>query len=103
MKRAEIERAFKFFTDQVKLSGGPFGNKEVYPHNVMAMDACAKKLDELDKKERDRLKAISFFQEEIDRIERAPAINGCAMTPEWKEEMRMCEVAVALLEECKNE
>lgn len=103
MKRSEIESAFKFFSDEVKFSGGDYGNKEVYPHMVLAMEACAEKLDELDKRERERLKAIVFFKEEIDRLERAPEINGCAMTPEWKENIRMCEIAIMLLEDKENE
>lgn len=103
MKREEIEKAFKYFGEQVQFENSPYGNKEVLPFMQEALNACAVKLDELDKKERNRLKAIVFFKEEIDRLERAPEINGCAMTPEWAESLRMCEVAIALLEECKNE
>lgn len=103
MKREEIEKAFKYFGEQVQFENGPYGNKEVLPFMQEALNACAVKLDELDKKERNRLKAIVFFKEESDRLERAPEINGCAMTPEWAESLRMCEIAIALLEECKNE
>lgn len=103
MKREEIEKAFKYFCEQVQFENSPYGNKEVLPFMQEALNACAVKLDELDKKERNRLKAIVFFKEESDRLERAPEINGCAMTPEWAEPLRMCEIAIALLEECKNE
>lgn len=103
MKREEIEKAFKYFGEQVKFENSPYGNKEVLPFMQEALNACAVKLDELDKKERNRLKAIVFFKEESDRLERAPEINGCAMTPEWAESLRMCEIAIALLEECKDE
>lgn len=103
MKREEIEKAFKYFGEQVQFENSAYGNKEVLPFMQEALNACAVKLDELDKKERNRLKAIVFFKEESDRLERAPEINGCAMTPEWAESLRMCEIAIALLEECKNE
>lgn len=103
MKRREIEDAFKFFSDEVKLSGGPYGNKEVFLFMTAALEACAAKLDELDRQERHRIKTITFFKEEIARYERAPEINGCAMTPEWEEAKRMCEIAVMLLEEQENE
>lgn len=103
MKRTEIEAAFKYFTDEVKFACGPYGNKEVFQHVALAQEVCAKKLDALDKQERDRLKAIAFFKEEVDRIERAPQVNGCVMTEEWAEQLRMCEIAIVLLEEYENE
>ena len=40
---------------------------------------------------------------EIKRLERAPGENGCAMKEEWAERIRMCEIAIALLEEEENE
>lgn len=99
MKREEVQAAFRFFVDEVEAAASPFGVQEVYPHMSLAMQACAKKLDAMDKEDRDRLKAIAFFKEEIDRLDRAPAINGCAMTPEWAENKRFCEIAITLLEE----
>lgn len=95
MKRADVEAAFQFFANVVKKDGGG----SAFPHNALALEACAKKLDAMDKEDRDRLKAIAFFKEEIDRFDRAPAVNGCAMTPEWAENKRFCEIAITLLEE----
>lgn len=42
-------------------------------------------------------KAIKFFGEEIVRIRKAPEINGCEMTPEWKEMLQIYNTAVEAL------
>lgn len=43
-------------------------------------------------------KAIKFFDEEIERLERAPIINGCEMTDDWKEQLEICKLAKSALE-----
>lgn len=43
-------------------------------------------------------KAIKFFDEEIVRLERAPIINGCEMTDDWKEQLEICKLAKSALE-----
>lgn len=45
-------------------------------------------------------KAIQYFQEEIDRCQRAPALNGCPMREEWQETINVCQIAVAAI--CRN-
>ena len=42
-------------------------------------------------------KAINFFEEEIVRLRKAPEINGCEMTPEWKEMLQIYNTAVEAL------
>ena len=42
-------------------------------------------------------KAIKFFEEEIVRLRKAPEINGCEMTPEWKEMLQIYNTAVEAL------
>ncbi len=42
-------------------------------------------------------KAIKFFEEEIVRLRKAPEINGCEMTPEWKEMLQIYNTAVQAL------
>lgn len=43
-------------------------------------------------------KAIKFFDEEIERLERVPIINGCEMTDDWKEQLEICKLAKSALE-----
>ena len=43
-------------------------------------------------------KSIKFFEEEIQRLENAPKINGCEITEEWKEQIKICESAKIALE-----
>lgn len=43
-------------------------------------------------------KAIKFFDEEIIRLERAPIINGCEMTDDWKEQLEIYTLAKSALE-----
>lgn len=103
MKRAELEKAMRYFSDLcLVMQGGNFYS-EPLPYMQAALSACCERLDALDKKDRERLKAVQFFKEEIERLNRAPEINGCEMTPEWKEDIRMCEIAIELLEDVKNE
>ena len=99
MNRKEIEKAFRYFTDETKAAA----DGTTFKFSGRAMEACARKLDEMDRKERERLKAIAYFAEEIKRLERAPEENNCTMTEEWAERIRMCEIAIALLEEEENE
>jgi len=97
MKRCDVEAAFQYFNNEVKKAD------EDFPHYFRAFQACAKKLDEMDMEERKRMRAIAFFAEEIERLYRAPEVNKCDMTPVWAQRIKMCEVAIAILEECKNE
>lgn len=48
-------------------------------------------------------RAMKFFKEEIDRFERAPYINGCEMTEEWKEGLSICKTALTALEHYAKE
>lgn len=98
MNRKEIEAAFRFFTDETKKA-----DSTTFKFVARAEEACARKLDQMDKRERERKKAIAYFNEEIKRLERAPEENRCVMKEEWAERIRMCEIAVALLEEEENE
>lgn len=98
MRRSDVESAFKYFNDELKTA-----SKEDFPHVARAFQACAKKLDEMDKEERKRMKAIAFFEEEGQRLLRAPEVNGCDMKPEWEERIEMCHIAIAVLEEYRNE
>ena len=41
--------------------------------------------------------ALSFFEEEIQSLVRAPALNGCPMTSEWDRYLIHCETARAAL------
>lgn len=43
-------------------------------------------------------KAIKFFEEEITRLENAPKINGCEMTDEWAEQIKICKTAKSAIE-----
>lgn len=43
-------------------------------------------------------KAIKFFDEEIVRLERAPIINGCEMTDDWRGHLKICKLAKSALE-----
>ena len=103
MKRAELEKAVRYFNDQILLMKGGNVSSEPLPHMQAALVACCKALDELDRREVEREQAIVFFREEVERIERAPEINGHEMTPEWAEEISICKTAIEALEEMKNE
>ena len=97
MRRYSIERAWRFF--QNALSGGN-GSE----HDKHAALACAKKLDQLDKEEHERFRAIAHYTEEIERLKRAPEVNECEMRPEWAEMIEIYETAIDLLkEEIDNE
>ena len=43
-------------------------------------------------------KAIKFFDEEILRLSKAPEINGCEMSEEWREQLEICKRAKIALE-----
>lgn len=103
MKRAELEKAVRYFNDQILLMKGGNVYSEPLPHMQVALVACCRALDELDRQEVEREKAIVYFRQEIERIERAPEVNGHGMTPEWAEEMSICNTAIEALEEMKNE
>lgn len=36
------------------------------------------------------LDALNFLNEEIQRLENAPKINGCEMTDDWKKQIEIC-------------
>jgi len=103
MKRAELEKAVRYFNDQILLMKGGNVYSEPLPHMQAALVACCKALDELDRQDVEREKAIVFFREEVKRYENAPAVNGHEMTPEWAEEMSICKTAIEALEEMRNE
>lgn len=103
MKRAELEKAVRYFNDQILLMKGGNVYSEPLPHMQAALVACCRALDELDRQEVEREKAIVYFRQEVERIERAPEVNGHGMTPEWAEEMSICKTAIEALEEMKNE
>lgn len=103
MKRAELEKAVRYFNDQILLMKGGNVYSEPLPHMQAALVACCRALDELDRQDVEREKAIVFFREEVKRYESAPAINGHDMTPEWAEEMNICKTAIEALEEMKDE
>ena len=103
MKRADLEKAVRYFNDQILLMKGGNVYSEPLPHMQAALVACCKALDELDRREAEREKAIVFFREEVKRYESAPAINGHEMTPEWAEEISICKTAIDALEGMKNE
>lgn len=44
------------------------------------------------------IKVVKFFEEEIQRLENAPKINGCEMTDEWKEQLEICKIAKSACE-----
>lgn len=103
MKRAELEKAVRYLNDQILLMKGGNIYSEPLPHMQAALVACCRALDELDRREAEREKAVVFFQQEVERLESAPFINGHEMTPEWKEEISICKTAIEALEEMKNE
>lgn len=103
MKRAELEKAVWYFNDQILLMKGGNVYSEPLPHMQAALVACCRALDELDRQQVEREKAIVFFREEVKRYESAPAVNGHEMTTEWAEEMSICKTAIEALEEMKNE
>ena len=103
MKRAELEKAVRYFNDQILLMKSGNIYSEPLPHMQAALVACCKALDELDRQDVEREKAIVFFREEVKRYESAPNINGHEMTPEWAEEMSICKTAIEALEEMRNE
>ena len=103
MKRAELEKAVRYFNDQILLMKSGNVYSEPLPHMQAALVACCKALDELDRQDVEREKAIVFFREEVKRYESAPFINGHEMTPEWAEEISICKTAIEALEEMKNE
>ena len=103
MKKTDVEKAMRYFNAEIKLMKGGNMYSEPLPYIETALMACAKKLDELDREEHERKKAICYFEEEKERILRAPDLNGCEMTPEWEEELDMCNISIELLEEYGNE
>ena len=48
-------------------------------------------------------KAIEWFKREIQYIKAAPALNGCKMTEEWKEQLEVCETALEALKDRRRE
>lgn len=41
---------------------------------------------------------IKYFKDEIIRLKNAPVINGCKMTEEWEEQIKICEEAIFAIE-----
>lgn len=46
-----------------------------------------------------REEVIKLLQEELERCQRAPELNGCEMKPEWQRTMDVCRVAVEAIRE----
>lgn len=46
-----------------------------------------------------REEVIKLLQEELERYQRAPELNGCEMKPEWQKTMDVCRVAVEAIRE----
>lgn len=52
----------------------------------VAFVACCEELDRIEALERrNKLKAIAWMSEEIDRLNRAPSVNQCDVLPAWLE------------------
>ena len=101
--RKELKEAFSYYKDRVLVESGPCGHKDVLPYMQMAQAAVAKALDELDRQDRERRDTIDFFKQEIRLCEDAPALNGCEMTEDWLESIKMSQIVVDLLEEEEHE
>ena len=43
--------------------------------------------------------AVRLLQEELERCQRAPELNGCEMKPEWKRTMDVCRIAIEAIRE----
>lgn len=46
-----------------------------------------------------REEVIKLLQEELERCQRAPELNGCEMKPEWQRTMDVCSIAIEAIRE----
>ena len=46
-----------------------------------------------------REEVIKLLQEEVERCQRAPELNGCEMKPEWQQTMDVCQIAIDAIRE----
>ena len=97
ISRQDLLDAWKYFIHELKFERSQYGNAAIVPYFEAALEACTEKLwpGSREKKGSD---AVEFFKEERDRYERAPEINGCEMNEDWSEGIRMCDIAISLLE-----
>ncbi len=108
MNKYDYQKAIKFFSDEMhylKLMPEVHSCKakkewqeqiDIYDTII---DACkvATILDNAN-----YAKAISFLKEEIERLKRAPKLNGCEMTEEWQKQLEICKAAVIACRKVSN-